>query len=254
MILTCDIGNTNIKAGIFTEDKLTDFLIPKGISELIDLVKNYKFNDIVVSSVVPSISEELIKKLDELTITPVIINSNSSFNLDIDYDSPETLGIDRVCSAEGAFYLYSKTNTFRKDQIIISIDFGTATTLNVVKHPGLFAGGIIAPGTDLMFKSLKTNTAQLPKVSSADYKNVIGKSTSESIASGVLQSAAGLIERSIELIKSETKAEEVIIYITGGNFENVEKFLEFDYNYEKGLVLYGINAVYNKAKLLNLHP
>jgi type III pantothenate kinase len=254
MILTCDIGNTNIKAGIFAEDKLTDFFIPGGITELIDLVKTNKFDDIIISSVVPAISEELIQKLDELKITPIIINRRSSFNLDIDYDSPETLGIDRVCSAEGAFYLYSKTNIFRKDQVIISIDLGTATTLNVVRHPGIFAGGIIAPGTDLMFKSLNTDTAQLPKVSSKDYKDVIGKSTSESIASGVMHSAAGLIERTIKLIKADTKAEEVIVYVTGGNFGNVEKFLEFEYTFEKGLVLYGINAVYNKAKLLNLHP
>ena len=61
-----------------------------------------------------------------------------------------------------------------------------------------------------------------------------------------MHSAAGLIERSIKLIKAETNAEKVIIYITGGNFENIKKFLNFDCVYEKGLVLYGINAIYKK--------
>ncbi|MDR3610757.1 MAG: type III pantothenate kinase [Ignavibacteriaceae bacterium] len=254
MLLTCDIGNTNIKAGIFTEDKLTDFIFLRGIEELASLVKTNKFSNIVVSSVVPSISKDLIKNLNQLNITPIIINKDSSFNLEIDYKSPGTLGTDRICSAEGAYYLYSRTNDFKKDQIIISIDLGTATTLNIVKYPGIFIGGIIAPGTDIMLKSLKNDTAQLPEVSIADYNDIIGKSTNEAIASGVMHSAAGLIERAINLIKSDTKAKEVIVYITGGNFGNVKKFLEFDYIYEKGLVLYGIKAIYNKSKELNPHP
>ena len=254
MILTCDIGNTNIKAGIFVEDKLIEFHFFKDISQIVELIKEYKFNDIVVSSVVPTKTKQLIDNLIELKLSPIIINKDSSFNLDIDYESPDTLGTDRVCSAEGAYYLYCIKRKFIKEHLIIAIDFGTATTLNIVKYPGVFAGGIIAPGTDLMFKSLKVDTSQLPKASSSDYRDIIGKTTNESIASGVLNSAVGLLERSIKLIQAKTNSEEVSIYITGGNFANIEKLLKFDYIYEKGLVLYGIMAIYNKAMKLSQHP
>jgi type III pantothenate kinase len=247
MLLTCDIGNTNIKAGIFVDNKLTEFYFFKEISQVVDLNKKNKFKDIVVSSVVPSKTNQLTDSLNELKLKPIIINKDSSFNLDIDYDSPETLGIDRICSAEGAYYLFCKQRGFKKEYLIITIDLGTATTLNIVKYPGIFAGGIIAPGTDLMFKSLKVDTAQLPKASSSDYKDIIGKTTNESIASGVLNSTAGLLERSIKLIQDNTNSEKVFIYITGGNFANIEKFLKFSYIYEQGLVLYGIMAIYNKT-------
>ena len=253
MLLACDIGNTNIKAGIFTNDKLTEFHFFQGITPLIDLIKKNKFRDIAVSSVVPSTTNQLIENLSNLKINPILINKDSSFNLKIDYDSRETLGIDRICSAEGAYYLYSRENELKKDQIIISIDLGTATTLNVIKYPGIFTGGIIAPGTDLMFRSLKNDTAQLPNVSIKAYKENIGRTTNESIASGVLHSSAGLIERAIKLIQAETNAREVIIYITGGNFENIKRFLNFEYVFEKGLVLYGINAIHKKNRGTSLH-
>ena len=253
MLLACDIGNTNIKAGIFADDTLKEFHFLRGITPLIDFIKKNKFSDIVVSSVVPSKTKRLTDRLQKLKLKPVIIDKDSTFNLKIEYDSPETLGIDRICSAEGAYYLCCREKVLKKEQIIISIDLGTATTLNVVKYPGIFAGGIIAPGTELMFRSLKNNTAQLPNVSSEAYKAIIGRTTNESIASGVMHTAAGLIERAIKLIQTETNAEETIIYITGGNFENIKRFLSFEYNYEKGLVLYGINAIYKKSKEVNPH-
>ena len=253
MLLACDIGNTNIKAGIFADDKLTEFHFLQDIAPLIALIKKNKIRDIAVSSVVPSKIKHLTEELHYLKLSPIIINKDSSFNLIIDYDSPETLGIDRICSAEGAYYFYCRKKELKKDQIIISIDLGTATTLNVVKYPGIFAGGIIAPGIDLMFKSLKQATAQLPQVISEDYKNIIGRTTNESIASGVMHSAAGLIERTIKLIQTETNAEEVVIYFTGGNFENLKRFLNFNYVYEKALVLFGINAIYKNNKGITPH-
>src|ERR1035438_7578206 len=191
MLLTCDIGNTNIKTGIFTDDRLTEFHFFQEITSLSVLIKKNKYRDIVVSSVVPSKTQKLTDNLSDLNLNlnPIIINKNSIFNLKIDYDSPETLGIDRICSAEGAYNLYCRDNILKKDQVIITIDLGTATTLNIVKYPGIFSGGIIAPGTELMFRSLKHETAQLPNVSSESYKDIIGRTTDESIASGVMHSA-----------------------------------------------------------------
>src|ERR1039458_7206382 len=120
MLLTCDIGNTNIKTGIAFFNEITSLSV---------LIKKNKYRDIVVSSVVPSKTQKLTDNLSDLNLNPIIINKNSIFNLKIDYDSPETLGIDRICSAEGAYNLYCRDNILKKDQVIITIDLGTATTL-----------------------------------------------------------------------------------------------------------------------------
>src|ERR1035438_8979309 len=110
MLLTCDIGNTNIKTGIFTDDRLTEFHFFQEITSLSVLIKKNKYRDIVVSSVVPSKTQKLTDNLSDLNLNPIIINKNSIFNLKIDYDSPETLGIDtsRSSPASGAAIIWGR--------------------------------------------------------------------------------------------------------------------------------------------------
>ena len=176
MLLACDIGNTRIKAGFFDENVLTEYFCPNSLTHLIDRIEKENIREIALSSVVPSLTRELETSLSKFNLVPYIISRNSRFNLRINYDTPESLGVDRICSAEGAFFLHTSKNQFREKQIIISVDFGTATTINVVEYPGIFNGGIIAPGIDLMFKSLNSYTAQLPLVFITDFKNTIVKS------------------------------------------------------------------------------
>ena len=248
MVITCDIGNSRIKAGIFKENKLTEVFICESVSSLIENIRSHRIKEVAVSSVVPAKSEELEDALFNINIRPIIITNNSKFNLTIDYNTPETLGIDRICSAEGAFFLSRQKRIFAEHHIIISIDFGTATTINVVTYPGVFRGGIIAPGIDLMFRSLSKGTSQLPLVYQTDFKNVIGKTTRESIASGVLYSAAGLMDRVLKSIDTELKPEKVYIYTTGGNYIPIKPFLGFNHEHKEQLVLQGINAIYEKNK------
>ncbi len=101
----------------------------------------------------------------------------------------------------------------------------------------------------MMFKSLNNNTAQLPQAYAADYKNIIGKSTRESIASGVMNSAAGLLDLSIRRIKEELEPEKIYFYVTGGNYERIKPFLGFAHYYKDSLVLYGVKAIYDKNKI-----
>jgi type III pantothenate kinase len=246
MVLACDIGNSRIKAGIFEDNILTKVFVCSSISVLIEFITSHHIKKVAISSVVPANSNELQDALYNFGIIPFIISKDSLFNIKIDYKSPETLGIDRICSAEGAFFLNKQKRVLRKNHIIISIDFGTATTLNLVTFPGVFSGGIIAPGVDLMFRSLSKETAQLPLAYQNEYKNIIGKSTRESIASGVMNSAAGLLDRALKLIKEDLEPEKVYIYVTGGNFEVIKTFLGFRCNYKEALVLYGVKAIYDK--------
>ncbi len=249
MLLACDIGNTSIKAGLFLNNKIIEFTSFNNLKIFVSHFKSKEIDQVAISSVVPKLTEELIKVSRKFSKPiPFIIDIKKKFNLKINYDSLKTLGIDRICSAEGAFGVYKNSDdykSFNDKSFIISIDFGTATTVNIVKYPGEFIGGIISPGIKMMFDSLNTKTAQLPNVSESDYKDLIGKNTFSSIASGVINSSVGLIEKTIAQLKSEKNAKEVKIFITGGNAERILPFLKFDYEFVRELVLIGVKAVFD---------
>jgi type III pantothenate kinase len=245
MLIAIDIGNTNIKAGSFLNGELQELILIK------DSIPNSLLpaeNDFAVSSVVPAKTKLISEKISEAAgKKPFIISGDIKYNLKIAYDTPETLGPDRVASAEGAFLLFRKSIEFvayNNKTYIITIDFGTATTINIVKYPGIFSGGIIAPGLNLMFNSLRSGTAQLPEVSVEDYIDLIGSSTKSSMASGVINSVTGLIDKVLNNITNENDGE-AVIYITGGNAKKIIPFLKFDFTYEEGLVLYGIKALWD---------
>lgn len=248
MLLTCDIGNSKIKSGFFKGDKISSFKIFEDTESLLKFVSGKKITAAAISSVVPEklriFNKEFISRFD---FNPTIIYKNSQFNLKIDYKTPGTLGIDRLCSAEGAFYLYKIKNRYNKNTYIISVDFGTATTINIVKYNRNFIGGLILPGINMMFNSLNKETAQLPLVKPSEYINMVGSSTKSSIASGVINATIGAIKQTIAHLKQKNDKAVIKIFITGGNARLILPFLKFEYIYEQGLVLYGIRAVYKNS-------
>ena len=258
MLFVCDIGNSRIKTGFFNKDKIAGIKVFEDVDSVIKSISTKRLTEAAVSSVVPGKLKYFKKAFRKavnfdkscVKFKPVIINKDSNFNLKIEYETPDTLGIDRICSAEGAFYLYKLKEDsidYNKNIFILSIDFGTATTINMIKYNGIFTGGLIAPGIGMMFKSLKNETAQLPEVKTYGYKNLIGSSTKSSIASGVINSTLGLINQTINYLKGKNKLIKTVVYVTGGNAEYILPYLEFDYILEEALVLYGIKAVYENT-------
>ena len=250
MLLVCDIGNSRIKTGIFSKDELIEFSSFANTESFSSIFINHSINQIAISSVVPKLTDKILKLFTNYSDSKAfVIDRNVNFSLEIDYDSIDTLGVDRICSAEGALYLYKNSNNYKNydsNTFIISIDFGTATTINIILYPGVFIGGTISPGIKTMFDSLNTKTAQLPSVSEADYKKIIGRNTFSSIASGVINSNIGLIDRTINYLKSEMKASDFKIFVTGGNAEKLIPHFNFDFTFVKELVLIGIKTVYDK--------
>jgi len=180
MFLACDIGNTNIKSAFFKDSEILDFNSFKDENAFLKYLENKKFKSSGISSVVPSLNAVLSNGIKKISgIKPYIIDINSPFSIKLNYETKDTLGIDRICSAEGAYYLVQKKFPvfIKSNNFILTIDFGTATTVNILKMPGEFTGGMILPGIQMMFDSLQKNTAQLPGTSENDYKNIIGKST-----------------------------------------------------------------------------
>ena len=246
MLLAIDIGNTNIKAGIFDRQKLLDHFIASNFPEIISSLGSYNITAASISSVVPEktklIYEEVKSSFD---CKPFIITKNVKFNLDVNYKTPETLGIDRLCSIEGALLSHKNLD---KGTYLITIDFGTATTINIVKYPKLFIGGLISPGIKTLFQSLNIQTSQLPELTIDKYESLIGDDTLTSIASGVVNSTIGLIEKTVQSLLEFSDCEEVIVYATGGMADRLQGYLKQDIVYDKFLVLRGISAIYDLNK------
>lgn len=243
MLLTLDIGNTNIKAGVFKGEDLEDHYIFTKITLLKSFIKKHAISSIAISSVVPQKTKIIVELLSaSFTFKPFIINKDSKFNLKIDYKTPDTLGIDRICSAEGAFNL--QNNSLISGTYLLTMDFGTATTINIVKYPNIFSGGLIAPGINTMFKSLSTQTSQLPDLTIDNYNFIIGDDTHSSIASGVINSAVGLIEKVINHINNLDDCSNLIIYATGGMAHKLQEFVSNKIIYDEFLVLRGIRSLY----------
>ena len=240
MFLACDIGNSQIKTGLFSENKLVESDTYKEIEEVVSIYSRRDIKYTGISSVVPLLSEQLAVILDQNLISYHLVSVISRLNLKIDYKTPGTLGTDRICSAEGAYYLNGK---MEKDEIIVSVDFGTATTINIIMAPGKFIGGLIAPGVKMMGTALHSHTAQLPQVNFSDFESTIGSSTKSSIASGLINSSLGMIERVMKFLSATYNTYNIKVYLTGGNAEYIMPHIDFKCAYEKNLVLYGIKAV-----------
>ena len=243
MLLTLDIGNTNIKAGIFNGEILEDYLIFDNSALLTSFLNKHAISSIAISSVVPQKTNLIIELLSaSYNLKPFIINNDCKFNLKIDYKTPDTLGIDRICSAEGAFNLCN--NNLNAGTYLITFDFGTATTINIVKYPNIFLGGLIAPGINTMFKSLAAQTSQLPDLTIENYNYIIGDDTHSSISSGVINSAVGLIEKVISHINNLDDCSNLINYATGGMADKMQKFITNNIIYDEFLVMRGIRSLY----------
>ncbi len=247
MIITCDVGNTSIKTALFNDNEIYELQTFNESAKLFNYLNAKSPDKFALSSVVPAATEEIKGYLQKnFHLSPFIITKDVKLNLKINYLSKETLGIDRICSAEGAYNIFRNSDFYKnysEKTFIVTIDLGTATTINVIKFPGEFDGGLIAPGVKTMFDSLSHNTAQLPIADENNYHNFIAQDTKSSIASGVINSTAGLIDRTLNHIISSYQTNDLKIYITGGNADKIIPHLNFEFSYQKALVLLGIKAI-----------
>ena len=229
MILTIDIGNTTIAVGAVQKTKVLDL---KRIETAVnsrhlesDLRKilnsfnknGYKFNVAVISSVVPILThkvEQIIHKYAKITVLVVGIDIVVPIkNL---YKKPKQVGQDRLVGAYAALQLYGKP--------VIVIDLGTAITFDVVSSKGEYLGGAIVPGLRLSAESLFLKTALLPKIHIKAPRSVIGRTTEESILSGLFYGYGSLCHGFIELISRHLRAKPKVV-MTGGHTHLMKKFI-----------------------------
>lgn len=252
MIICIDVGNTNIKYALFKGDKLAiSFRVAteqKRTSDeyggqLISIMRNngYRPEDIdggIISSVVPSLDYTIDRMCRTyLKIKPLMLAPGLKTGLNIRVDNAKEVGADRVVNNVAAVRKYGAP--------VIVIDFGTATTFNVVDGNGTFIGGIIAPGIKGSLDSLVNGTAKLPRVEIERPAKVIGTNTVTNMQAGIVYGFAGLVEYMVKKIKHELKSENVRTVATGGFSEIIAAETPCIDKVDKLLTLEGLKYLYD---------
>ena len=248
MLLTLDIGNTNIKSALFENDKLIEFIVHPDTNKLFNFFGKSKITEAAICSVNPPVEKAIRDYISAKGIKLFRASIKNKFNLKINYETADTLGMDRVCSAVGAFSIATREKLLTENQYLITIDFGTATTINIVSPSREFIGGLIAPGITTMLKSLNEKTAQLPLPDFNAYKGLIGNSTNTSIISGVITSTIGMIGETIDQLSTTSDYNMPIIFTTGGNAKYILPHLNYEVLFEEALVLRGLKVIYDLNK------
>lgn len=221
MLLAIDIGNTNIVFAVYKGENL--FQDWRCVSDAARSPDEYSaflghlfglsgiqwddIHDVIISSVVPETNFQLkgfCRKY--LKCDPVFVDM-SLVHIEVNIDRPEDVGADRLVNAVAvkAFYSFPA----------IVIDFGTATTFDVIDASGAYVGGVIAPGVNLSVGALHSAASKLPKVSVAKPDKIIGKTTIQAMQAGVYWGYKGLIEGIVENIRLEIDGDPLVL-ATGG--------------------------------------
>jgi type III pantothenate kinase len=244
MLLTLDIGNTNIKSALFADQSLKELIVHSDEGKVFEYLNKISFTEAAICSVNPRVEKLIAVNISSKDITVFRAIIQNKFNFKISYETSETLGLDRVCSAAGAMEIADKKELLKKTQYLVTIDFGTATTINIVSPSREFIGGLIAPGITTMIKSLNEKTAQLPFPDLNSYKGVVGNSTHSSIISGVMTSTLGMINETINHLTEISNKNIPLIFATGGNAKLVPPHLKFEVIFDEALVLKGLKEIY----------
>ena len=255
MILVMDVGNTNIKLGLFKGDDLVETwrvatdgkrtADEYGMTLLnIFSTVGVSFSDIegvIISSVAPSLNYTLEHMCSFYMNThPVMVGPGVRSGLNIKYTSPQEVGADRIVNAVAAYKLYGGP--------VIVIDFGTATTFGVVNEKGEFLGGAIAPGIKSSLEALVGTTAKLPRIELVKPEKVINKNTVSNMQAGLIYGFEGLVGYIIRSMKAELGAKNCKVVVTGGLSELVSAESTGIDHVDRALTLKGLKIIYDMNK------
>ncbi|MCG8335665.1 MAG: type III pantothenate kinase [Proteobacteria bacterium] len=222
MIFVIDIGNTNIVLGVYKGPKLlhlwrvsTD--IKKTSDEYLITVKNlFRINDIDPTEVKSTILGSVVSPLDSVFQAVVrsltnhearLVDLSCFPDMPVKMDNPSEVGADRLLNASAGYEAYGGP--------LVIIDFGTATTFDVISAKGEYLGGVIATGLVLSLEALTAKAFKLPKIDLVRPSSVIGKNTAHCMQSGIVFGYAGLVDSMVQKITEELGAKPKVI-ATGG--------------------------------------
>jgi type III pantothenate kinase len=235
MNLVLDFGNTRIKAGLFEKDMLKKRLVEFDIEVLIDLLKNFQIDQILVATVV-ELPMETIKEIEKLG-NPQFFKATTPTPISNFYQSVNTLGSDRLASACGAYQQF-------KGSAFLVIDAGTCLKYNYTDKNGNFLGGGISPGLAMRFKAMHKFTNKLPLIDfDENYHELIGNNTQSSLRMGA---QLGMIAEVKGIIEQYRLMDEALnIVLTGGDAAFLQKGLKNGIFADPDLILKGLNSILN---------
>lgn len=256
MILAIDVGNTNIVMGVMEGDKLiasfrlttqtprtsdeygvtmTGMLLQRGINK-------EELKAVIIASVVPDIMYSLTNSIRRyFNIKPLIVGPGLKTGLAIRTDNPKEIGADRIVNCVAAYEMHGGP--------CMAIDFGTATTYDVVNEKGEFIAGITSPGIKISADALWQRAAQLPHIEIKRIKHILdAKNTITSMQAGLVYGYIGQVEYIVNKVKEEMNAPDMKIIATGGLARIIQDGTDIIDEYDSILTLKGLNIIYQKNR------
>ena len=253
MILVVDVGNTNITYGVYKEDKLvTTFRMMSkmlrtsdeyGISicELLHANNIEKVKGCIIASVVPNVMHSLVGAIKRyLKVSPIIVGTGIKTGIKIITENPKEIGADRIVDAVAAYEKYGGP--------VLVLDFGTATTYDLISEDGCFTAGITAPGMRISAKALWEDTARLPEVEIKKPSSVLAQDTISSMQAGLVYGQIGQTEYIIAQVKKESGYDNLKVVATGGLGRIVSDETDAIQVYDSSLTLDGLKMIYDKNR------
>ncbi|RDU24188.1 type III pantothenate kinase [Anaerosacchariphilus polymeriproducens] len=255
MLLVIDVGNTNITLGVFNKkDLIAKFRVTTKMQRtsdefgicICDLLehRNIEVNDIkdiIVASVVPNIMHSLLSGMIKyLNITPIVVEAGIKTGIKLKVENPKQLGADRIVDVVGAKELYGGP--------IIVVDFGTATTYDMINEADEFIAGVTAPGIRTSAMSLWKEAAKLPEIEIMKPASILAKETITSMQAGLVYGQIGQTEYIIECMKRESGIRNITTVATGGLGAVIAKETKSIDIYNPDLTLQGMRFIYDKQR------
>ena len=253
MIFVVDVGNTNITCGVYegkelqatfrimaktprTSDEygvmLSDLLRMKGV----DITQ---IEGCIVASVVPDVMHSLLGGIVRyLGTEPLVVGPGVKTGIKITTENPRAIGADRIVDAVAAYEKYGGP--------VLVLDFGTATTYDLVTADGSFAAGITAPGIRISAEALWEKAAKLPKIEIKKPKSILAQETISSMQAGLMYGQIGQTEYIIKKVKEETRLENLKVVATGGLGRTISDETDSIDIYDSALTLEGLRIIYEK--------
>lgn len=254
MLFVVDVGNTQITFGVFEGEELvsTFRMTTARIRtsdefgyEILGLLKAREIEPdmidaVIISSVVPGIMHSFRNAiLKYIKKEPLIVGAGTKTGIKLGLAHPREVGADRIVDVVAAYELYGGP--------LLVIDFGTATTYDLVTEDGTFSAGVICPGIRICTKALQQGTAKLPEIEIRKPETVLGRDTISSMQAGIVYGYIGQTEYLIDRMKRESGIENIKVIATGGLgkiiYENTDRI--DDYN--PTLILQGLRIIYEKS-------
>ncbi len=254
MLLVGDVGNTQTVLGLYEGDALVhDFRIESNqgrtldechvlLRSLLDVaeVNRSEIEAAILASVVPAVTETMERAVSlAFGVEPLVVGPGIKTGMPILYENPREVGADRIVNAVAAYSIVGGA--------VVVVDFGTATTFDVVSTKGEYLGGVIAPGIRISADALFARAAKLPRVEVAKPPRVIGRNTIHSMQSGIVYGYVGLVDGMVERIRAELGVESAVI-ATGGLARLVEEESRTIGRVEEFLTLDGLRLLYDRNR------